>query len=302
MGETLKAVDGLWDEKLSYSSYNMYANCPRKYLHTKVVKTEVDKDADVDTFHFRLGKAFHKLLEDSLHDLSRINMDILNAVTEEFGLSEDDGAHLLAMVRNYCRVRKKSGLTVTHAEIEIVTPIFRGFVDCILKEDDGDGWWIGDLKTGSSYDKFLNARLPSDWQLNLYAYHVDELAALTGFKAKDFKGCRYMLTVKSKLKRKAGDSFKDYMMRMDAAITSYEIPVLASELNPKETYSAFKMAHLGISSLYKMKRKMAETNAPCNFNACSSYFKPCEFWSNCHGGKTFTDSLERDVLTSDLEA
>jgi hypothetical protein len=291
---TLKAEG--WDGKLSYSSFNLYMSCNRKYYLSKVAKCPIDSDASTDTTPFNFGKAFHKLLEIVNHDVSQITKRTIDEVCEFYNLpKEEHGPHLFALLRHFKKIQAKNGLVATHCEVEITTPEFRGYIDVILKEADGNGWWIGDMKTASSYTQFTNSKLHSDWQLNLYTKHLPQICEATGYKEEDFKGCRYLLNVKSRLRPKKDDDFRSYAERLEAAITSFDIPVSKDELQPDTVYYIFKMAYKEIQSLHKMKD--AQKYALPNFNCCTSYFKACEFWSQCHG-KTFSELKEREVIAS----
>lgn len=286
-----------WDGRLSYSSFTKLMDCPRKYAHYKVTKTPKDDDVEEDTHALRFGKAFHQLLEDTLHDIRKLTKPILNqAVTDHDLLEEDEGdvnsARLVAMFRNYARVRGQTNFKVVVCEFEIATPIFYGFVDVVLEDNETGDWWIGDVKTASSQSKLLEPSLPSDWQLNLYAYHAREIAATFKLPLEKFKGCRYMNCTKPKLVKKRGENWQEYMKRCEGSCTYNEFVIPVGLLFPQDTYDQFKMAHAKAKALHKMKGKTLEKAAPKNLKQCSSFFKPCEYWSKCHGSKVTEMTLE----------
>lgn len=295
----LEETEEKWDGRLSYSSFNSYMGCNKKYYLRKVARVKPDEDADVDTESFRFGKAFHKLLEDCMHNVSEITKRKIDEACDLFLLDKmDHGPHLFALLRHYKKVTAKNGLIATHCEVEIVTPVFKGYVDVILKEADGPGWWIGDIKTAAGYSPFVNSKLHMDWQLNLYTLHVQDIALKTKHSPEDFKGCRYLLNVKSKLKRKESDDFRSYAERLEKAVSSYDIAIPKEELQAVATYQLFKTVKKEIDALHKMKPELAAKQVLPNFNCCTSYFKSCEYWSQCHG-KTFTQLKERLVIASD---
>lgn len=288
-----------WDGRLSYSSFSLYMGCNRKYYLKKVARVAPDVDAEVDTVQFKFGKALHWILETVQHKTGDVTKRKIDEACDQFGLTkEDHGPHLFALLRHYKKLQQQNGLIPTHYELEILTPTYKGYVDVILKDSDGPGWWVGDLKTGSTYSPFLNARLHMDWQLNLYSKHLDEIAAATGYKPEDFKGCRYLLLQKSKLKRKETDNFMSYAERLLKATAGYDIAIPKEELSPDGIYSVFKLAKVEIDALHKMKPALAMKRALPNFTCCTSYFKSCEFWAQCHG-KTFTELKERTVIVSE---
>lgn len=293
-----KEVKSSWDGKLSYSSFSTYMTCARKYYLAKVKKAPIDDDSVEDTLALRYGKAFHKLLEDSNHDISRVRGSDIKKVCEEFELEFDTvGPQLVGQLRNYRRIREQHNLSVIKCEVQILTPVFRGFIDVVLKDEDG-GWWIGDIKTASSFSQHLLSKLRTDWQLNLYSYHIKEIAAALSLDHLEFKGCRYLLNLKSKLKRGANESFADFAGRCADSQAAYDIAVGVDELVPDTIYNIFSMIKVEIDFLHKAKKSdVAERRAVPNFLSCANYFKACEYWSNCHGGK-FTELRGRTYLSS----
>lgn len=276
-------------------------SCQRKYFLQKIAKADVDSDADVDTKHFRLGKAFHQLLEDVFHDTSLIDGNSIRGVCDTYTLNFDvDGPHLLALLRHFKVVQKKHGLIATHCELEILTPNFRGFVDVIHKDPNSEDWWISDIKTSSSYFGMLHSKLETDWQLNLYAHHAPYIAEKTGYKLENFKGCRYLLNVKSKLKKATGESFLTYADRLRYSTSSHDIWISKEDLDTNRAYEVFSGAYAEIAHLHAMNGSnqiLALKNAQPNFNSCTNYFKACEYWSSCHK-KTFSEGRKKNVNSS----
>lgn len=286
-----------FDGKLSYSSFSTFMSCKRKFAYYKIFNYARDLDNEDDALNLRVGKAFHLLLEKSRHLQDPLNLEEVSEVCFDYELDEDMEAMVLAMLRSYRTLRAKTTLTPFAYEVEVNTPDFRGFIDVVYTDVDG-GWWIGDMKTGASYSIFLNASLNLNWQLNLYAQHKEEVAALVGLDVKKFKGCVYTLVVKSRIKRKPNEDFDSYADRMTKSIVTYEIPIPKDELDPKEIWTQFKTALVQARSLAKMSDKLCLKTASPNYNACSSYYKPCEYWSRCYG-KNYTELKERTVLTSE---
>ena len=293
-----KEVKPSWDGKLSYSSFSTYMSCARKYYLGKVKRVPIDDDTEEDTLALRYGKAFHKLLEDSMHDVSKVKGSNIKAACAEFELDfETVGPQLVGQLRHYRKIRnQQDGLSVVKCEVQVLTPTFRGFIDVVFK--DKNGWWIGDLKTASSFSQHLLSKLKTDWQLNLYSYHVKEIAAALNLDPEEFRGCRYLLNVKTKLKRGAAETFSEYSDRCEYSQAAYDIAVEASEMAPETIYNIFSMIKVEIDFLHKAKKpEVAERRAVPNFTACTNYFKACEYWSNCHGGK-FTELRSRKYLSS----
>lgn len=260
---------------LSPSSLQMYLSCNRKYYLKKIANIPPDSDADLDTKPFMVGKAFHKVLEDTSHKLDGLPLSKVLETCKEFELSHDESVMVGAMLAKYKLMHKKSGLETIACEIELNTENFRGFVDVLLSDHEG-GWWIGDMKTSASYNPAILPTLPGHIQLNLYASHVPQIAKAFKLKVKDFKGCRYRLTTKSKMIRKNGEGDKSYFERIFNAVKSLDVVLPKAILDPKTAAAS----HL--SARNKIQNCKDPADYPENRGNCMNYNKPCEFWSNCH--------------------
>ena len=247
---------------LSYSSMKTVLTCQQKYHHNKVANTPKDADYE-ESDALGLGKAFHKVLETTLHE--SYNDGLIVAAMAEFNVDSTDKALLTAMLDNYVKVHKLSGLKVVKCELKLTTPVFLGFIDFIAQGENG--WWLGDLKTASRHDPSLLPRLHKDPQINLYSYFAEEIGNSLKMAGK-FLGFRYRQSIKSKAGTAIG---------LAKGTPTYDIEIPASALNPKETWSNFLEAHQLISELHN---GLAPKK---NFNACYDYFRPCEYFSQCHG-------------------
>lgn len=261
---------------LSPSSLQLYLSCPRKYWLQKVKKEAPDPDADKDTVALRLGSAFHKVLEDCKHELSGVSLSDVVKVCLGFELDTDTAALVYAMLSHYKAVHEKSGLKAIACEVQIALPTFFGYVDVVLQAADG-GWWIGDMKTASTYSPLLMPQLASHPQLSLYAAHRKVLAEALGLEVGKFLGCRYRLATKSKTQRKPGEGDAAYVGRLRKAVRAYDFAVPAAILKTAGPVQALVHASDKIAA---SKEKEAY---PTNYGACTNYFKPCEYWSQCHG-------------------
>ncbi len=270
MSDAPKAHKGL-----SPSSLALYQACPRKYKLKKIDKIANDSDYVEDTAIFAIGKAFHKVCEDSMHDLTKISVDEIKGIVELYQLQVDEWYPMIkVMLDQYHKVHVKSGLEVIACEQEIETEFFYGIVDVVLKGPEG--WWIGDLKTAGSFSPTQVPGLLSHPQLNLYAAHSPFLARNLGLDIKEFKGCRYRVTTKSKLQRKVLELEPDYMARLAKSITSQDFVLPVEQMIHRQVYAAHKQAFAEIS-------KGDKGSYPPNYANCFAYFRPCELWSNCHG-------------------
>lgn len=264
------------DAGLSPSSLQLYLSCPRKYWLKKVKKEKPDADADEDTVALRLGSAFHKVLEDCRHELSGVALSDVVKVCLSFDLDTDTAALVYAMLSHYKSVHEKSGLKAAACEVTIALPTFFGYVDVVLTDSDG-GWWIGDMKTASTYSPLLMPQLASHPQLALYAAHRKAVADQLQLDPAKFKGCRYRLSTKSKTQRKPGENDASYVGRLRKAVKSYDFAIPAAILRTSGPTRALVYAS------DKVAASKERDDYPTNYGACTNYFKLCEYWSQCHG-------------------
>lgn len=247
---------------LSYSSGKTIMSCQQKYHYNKIQKLEKDADYE-EGDNMNLGKAFHKVLEMTLH--TAWNEKLLIAAMEEFGVDRFSRPLLAAMLENYVKLHKASGLKIVRCEFQLVTPEFNGFIDFIAQAKNG--WYLGDNKTAASYKEEIVKRLHLDEQINLYSYFHKEIAEALKLEG-PFLGFRYRQSIKSKGNTPAG---------LARGTPTYDIEIPAKMLNPKAAWSAHMERH-------QIAVELHNGIAPKrNLNACMDYFRPCEHWSKCYG-------------------
>jgi hypothetical protein len=261
-------------KKTSYSSMKTLQNCEQEFWHYRLAKTPPDSDyEDSDALGF--GSAFHQVLEKSMHNA--FHKEHLIEAMEEHKVHEADMGPLMAMGRRYLQLHKLSNLKVIKCEQQIETPEFVGYIDMIMVGEDGS-WWIGDLKTTSRFDeKNLIPRLPKDMQLNLYAHFKDWIARAYDLDPAKFAGCRYRAVTKPKIVQKGKESVEDYAIRVAEKVDVYDIEVPYSMMDPNSAWELLIEAH-------KRSLELQAGEVPRkNYNGCISYFKPCKYFSQCHG-------------------
>lgn len=267
------------DKRLSYSSANLLRNCEQKYHHYKVSKYEKDTDIDRDESHFHIGTSFHYILEISGHKKPENITKDLEYCVQEIGLKEDDIGLVHALVLQYLRLRKLDDFETVACEHKIDDENVVGYIDLVEKRPNGE-WCISDLKTAATFYENKIAELARDRQLNLYGSYYKSIAEAYDLDPDKFIGCRYLVASKSKARQQKRENYSEYVMRMvdKKLVRAYAIFI------PKElmTLETVKSEHL---DLYKRSLELREGEAPRkNFTYCMSYFRPCEFWSKCHGG------------------
>jgi len=280
------------DLKLSYSSSNLLKGCQQRFYY---YKSNQDKDSDYEdnTDALTIGTSFHHVLEMSKHEKPEKITDLLDECVDQFNLQIDKVPLVHAMVIKYLRLHKEVGLECVTCEIEIGNDDFLGFVDAILKDPKTGKWWIVDLKTAARIYGSLYQKLKTDTQLNLYAYFAPMIAKELKLKPEDFAGCRYRVTTKSVIKQRKTEEYVDYVMRLVKTIKTYDIVIDKKYLKPEETYKRHMIDH-------ELSEKIQTGQVPPvkNFNYCDAFFRPCPYFSNCHGG-LYTETA-RDLQINEL--
>ena len=264
--------------KLSYSSMKTLQSCEQKYAHYKILGTKNDPDYE-ESDALGLGKAFHAVLERTLHQDYNDAL-IIEAMTEH-NVDPSEKDLLTVMLKKYVEFRKASGIKVVKCELPLGTSMYTGFIDYIAVQ--GNKWYIGDLKTASRHDENILSQLPLDPQLNLYANFADDLyIAVPSLVGKVFSGCLYSQIIKSKAQTYGG---------LEKGVKVVETVVPVESMNPELIWSLFNEVHNRAIELHhgEAPRK--------NLSACFNYFSPCPYFSQCHG-KTFTDNKTKVKVTT----
>lgn len=282
----------LKDEKLSYSSSTLLKNCEKRYFHYKVAKTAIDPDADDSTEAFDVGKSFHAVLEDTMHQEHKNLTEIVKNKCKE-NECEGEEAMVEAMVLKYLTPNSFSGLRSVKCEYEILTDNFIGYIDVVMVDKMGN-WWIVDLKTAARVSPSLTSRLRHDAQLNLYGSFYQKVAKDLGLDPSKFKGMRYRVTTKTKLKRKTTESYEQFRDRIYSSIESYDIEIPFNSTIAKDITDDHY-------NLWKRSKQLHEGAVPTkNTTYCDSYFRPCPYWSQCYGD-TYTE-CEKKLVVKTIES
>ena len=274
------------DTRLSYSSAKLLQSCSMKYNFYKVANTPKDPDASQNEDAFNIGKAFHQVLENTNHVYNDATLEKELVASCKMYDVEEHQAMINAMLLKYHKLHIRSGLRAIVNEIQLDNDIFLGYVDSIMRDDVTGKWWVVDLKTAASiYDKTY-ITLERDVQLSLYASFAEEIAKDAREMGEDldmenFGGVRYRVTSKPKIKRKKNESYGEYVLRIAnaASCRSLDIVIPKERLRPKETYEEHKKLHQ-----LSLDIRSGKVKPVCNYANCFSYFRPCDWFSKCHGG------------------
>lgn len=263
---------------LSPSSFSEFSACQRKWFLRKVARVPIDSDATEDYSAFNVGKAFHKALEDTNHNLQGFTHAQCIAVCAQFDVTDgDDVAMIYAMLGRYKELHALEDMKVIACEVVIDVPEFYGITDVVMQDIDG-ALWIVDIKTAATFQQSMLATVSSHPQLNLYAKYFDQIAYAVGLKDAPFGGIRLRTTTKSKLIRKATETVPEYIARMSKGIKSNEIVVPKGALNVE----AISTQHLAAFSKTSTAKAEDIEKFPCNLGNCMSYFRPCNYYSRCN--------------------
>ena len=278
------------DMRLSYSSGVQAKNCEQKHFWYKGAGVAKDADSLQDESVFNIGKCFHYVMEENGHTEDRLEK-LLDEGCKTFEV-EHKRAMIHAMLLRYLSVHKKSGLKAIKCELAMSNNEFIGFIDIILADEEGY-WWISDLKTAARLSEITLAKLHHDTQLNLYAHFAEEIAGVLELDIDKFMGCRYRVTTKATLKQKAAESYREFVLRLAKNIKSYDVIVHRGMMDTDYAYEE----HMRLRERSILIRE-GKVKPIKNYSQCDAFFRPCEYFSQCHG-KTFTELKEGiEMLTS----
>ena len=252
--------------KLSYSSMKLIQSCEQRYHHYKVANTPKDSDY-VESDALGTGKAFHSVLESSLH--TKWDHETLAKAMEDNNVDMEDAQLLQVMLEKYVQFRKASGLKVIKCELGIETNMYIGFIDAIAIDPVTKLWWLIDLKTAARHDPNLVPQLAKDMQVGLYSHFVGDIEAqLKELEGYTFGGFKYCQTIKSKATTPRG---------LESGVKVYEMSIPASLILDGESWNLFSEVHDRALELHKGEAPKK------NYSACFNYFSPCPYFSKCHG-------------------
>ena len=279
----------------SQSAIRCLADCERRVQHRYVLRTPVDADY-VEPTYFRFGSALHRLLEISKHDYSLMTPEHIEGMCMEFRLDfVKDAPKLVAMCREYAKVRDYSE-TIHGLEVEVVTGDWVMYADMVVSATDivtgVTGWKLVDVKSASELDPTIRMRMAHDNQVNLYTSHADLFAKKLGLDPSKFLGFEYREIEKPKERLKKSESVPEYIERMKPAVRF-------TLMRPQDLNTAHACAQLGVK-LVRMRELFSGAEPTENRSQCLSKGSTCPYWSQCNGGKTYTQ-IKMESVTNGSE-
>lgn len=266
------------DTRLSPSSASILRGCEQKWVHYKVNDTKYDEDYE-EGDNLKIGKAFHWIIEQTEHKYPKRIVPYLKACTEneDILLEKDHYALIVGMVYSYTKYHAKSGLSIVAIEESIEDEKFNGHIDAIMK-DKKDRWWICDNKTFAYFSPSQVSQFANHIQMNLYSYFAPQLAEEHDLDMNKFMGCRLFITTKPRVKRKKDETIGEMAERLKELCATWDVEIPISNMDPNLHMYLHDKLHTR-----SIKLRTGNTAPSRNYDYCMSYFRPCQYWSNCHG-------------------
>jgi len=263
---------------LSHSSAKTLLGCEQKYVNYKVKALDHDSDYQKSPA-LAIGSAFHHILEMSKGEKPKgIREMIEHCFTDEdIMLPKKYGYLVHGMIIKYLRLHKRMGFKVLAVEFDINTKEVTGKVDAIMEDPSGK-WWIIDYKTAKTLYLPSVPSLPADPQLNLYAAHAEDIAKMFDLDFASFGGCRHRVVTKPDLKKKVTETNNEYTLRIAKSVKVHDIEIPIELMNPQETLDRHVKLYARSKQLYRK-----DVTPQKNYGNCMSFFRPCEYFSRCHG-------------------
>jgi len=222
------------------------------------------------------------------------------------------------------RLLNNYGLVEVDYEIGFENKKTRGFIDRVLKDKSGH-WYICDWKTRREVPKVASAI--KDPQAAHYMSFYTEIAKMLRLDTMKFKGIIFHNVTKPSCKRSKlpkqdvkeevqenpntiwikdvpegyKESREDYIKKLLEGTKQDKTPniqvvhhfVPFSQDMIVTHWKNFKGAHAKYATLDKAFKATGEAVGTCNYDQCiDSYGAHCDYWSQCHDGKTFTEDMK----------
>jgi hypothetical protein len=103
-----------------------------------------------------------------------------------------------------------------------------------------------------------------------------------------FAGIRYITTTKTKAEMLK--PFAEFVVKNTPKSYDFEVP---------KEHMVFDMEIVdkARSDIHLIQQESDPMNIACNPSECMAYFKPCPYWSYCHGGKKHGESTGVTVIS-----
>lgn len=273
---------------LSNSMVSHFKDCERKFIMNYITKQERDSDF-ISPKYFAFGNAYHKILEETLHDSNKFTVELLNSVSDEHGLDPIyEKAKLVQCLKLYYQEHNKSGLKILDVEVYFKGDN-AGTIDAIAI--DSNGWWIIDLKTAASLSNMRPELLHVDSQMGLYASHAPEVQLMLeekhGIKLGEFLGIKLREVTKAKeRKKKETEDFDTFYNRLKP-IEFRELTLEKQYIECEETRHYMEVESQRVNDTVKKFIESGENikSVIRNTKSCTNPVTKecCPFFSTCHG-------------------
>jgi len=238
-------------EILTYSAIKLFQGCRYKYdLRMHQHLTPLSEDGNL-----YLGSVWHNILE-IWYGVGERNEKIVNAtrvIDQSFPDRQTDNRqkrdwHLChAMFQGYIKQYPLEDFKVLAVEMEFAIPIrnpksgrssrtfeLRGKVDGLVQHKETGDLFILEHKSAAQISGDYIERLPSDFQINLYAM------ALSRFLKRKISGVIYSVTRKAVLKQSEGETEEQYEIRRAELIRKSKKGTTTAKRKMPESDEAFR--------------------------------------------------------------
>jgi len=286
---------------LSNSSANVLQACQRKFAHQYVCKNKKDPDY-VDPLYFAFGRAFHECLDAFDHDYRKFNRDVFFSICKQkHQLAYDSVAKIEACLRRYFANFSSDRYEIVGKEVKFVGKILQGVVDLVLREREGERWWISDVKTvGIALEprEIKKAKLVKDQQIGIYTAFALDIAPYCGVDPQYFQGFLYREIEKPRVRIKSGETYDQFNLRCGTP-AGREIVLVRDEIDANAAYENFLKIHQIAMETFALVEKEGIESTVQDMKNCVQFGSPCPWFSQCYG-KTYSQSKKGEAVSESI--
>lgn len=274
--------------KLSVSSKQTYEKCQRSYYFHKILEASPDVDF-VEPLYFKFGSAAHKCVEVFGYDGKNMQMQKIEEICNECGITRFDFARVAVSVRSYFAEWPKTNAISVEGWVD--DDFIHGKYDGIVEDDEGV--WILENKFKSAIDKDLGMQLTTDPQICAYASRAAQIKADMKL-SRDLVGVIYRVVVKNSQTiggaRSHYDSPMDFIAKAKNGKT-FELRIKFDEMSIGIVKTEMSMLCCEIEEKANKEEMFEKNEASCVWNEKKG--EACKYYSRCHG-MTYTESRNQN--------
>ena len=218
--------------RFSYSRVSTYQQCPYKFKLQYLDGAVTIRDPSPDDALI-VGNAMHKGIEQGTGAA-------LQWYDEQFTVLTDLHIHeLMKLELLLPKVQSLIDYDIATFEFEIQTPDFAGYIDLMIKADDG-AVHIYDFKYSNNVDKYLESA-----QLHLYKYYLETVHGIPVSRL------GYIFIPKTSIRQKKTEDLYQFRRRLAQTIEDLTVTVREVTYDPQQVVSFFQtIAQINAASEY----------------------------------------------------